>query len=191
MSKAEFRRSIRQIPVQALLDRLGTDWGQPLVDWLSNKSGTWGAFTPLPDELPVAALIPRLSRLTWVYPRATDNGGLDFHQLDKKGWVQGRYTQEPHPGSPKMENAKIEGLLIPALAIDHRGHRLGRGGGYYDRFLNSYSGIKIAVVPSIRFVPEVPIEPHDCVVDAVATESQLIWFREVAVGGNSGLKSQS
>lgn len=176
MSKADFRKAVREIPVQALLSRLDGSWGQPLVEWLAKQSGTWGLFTPLPDELPVAALIPQASHLNWVYPRVSDQGHLDFHQLDSKGWVQGRYTQEPHPGSPKVEKAEIKGLLIPALAIDRFGHRLGRGGGFYDRFLSSFAGVKIAVVPSTRFVPEVPVEPHDIAVDGVATESRLIWF---------------
>lgn len=175
--KTEFRRQVRQIPVQALLDRLDQNWGEPLVKWLAKQSGTWGAFTPLSDELPVVALIPRLSHLTWVYPRATDQGDLEFHQLDAKGWVQGRYTKEPHPGSPLVEKNQIAGLLVPALAIDQKGRRLGRGGGFYDRFLSSYSGMKIGIVPSSRFLKEVPVEPHDCVVDAVATESQLVWLK--------------
>lgn len=176
MSKADLRKAIRELPVQALLSRLGHDWGQPLVDWLEKQSGTWGAYTPLPDELPVEALIPKASHIQWVFPRASDKGSLDFHQLDAKGWVQGRFTKEPHAGSPKVEHTEIAGLLIPAIAIDRFGHRLGRGGGFYDRFLSSYSGVKIAVVPSTRFVPEVPVEPHDVAVDGVATESRLIWF---------------
>lgn len=176
MSKAALRKAIREMPVQALLSRLDATWGQPLVDWLAKQSGTWGTFTPLPDELPVAALIPRTSHLKWVYPRSAGHDDIEFHHVDSKGWVQGRYTKEPHPGSPKVEKSEIAGLLIPAIAIDRFGHRLGRGGGYYDRFLNSYSGVKIAVVPSTRFVPEVPVEPHDIAVDAVSTESKLIWF---------------
>lgn len=76
-----------------------------------------------------------------------------------------------------MEKDRLRGVLVPAMAIDRRGARLGRGGGYYDRFLSSFAGYKIGIVPSVRFLPQVPVETHDQGVDAVATESELVWFR--------------
>lgn len=78
--------------------------------------------------------------------------------------------------------ATVDVVLLPALAVDHRGIRLGQGGGYYDRAL---AGIprwvdggpcRIAVINDAEFIDEVPTEPHDVVVDAVLTPSTLHWF---------------
>lgn len=181
LSKDEFRRQVRQISVNEVLSRLNSSWGQPLIDWLKSRSGIWGAFMPLADELPVSTLTSRLPNLTWVYPRVLPTDAqMVFHQADaadRDRWVQGRYTVEPDPKTPTVSRERIEGLLVPALAIDRKGQRLGRGGGYYDRFLSSFGGVKIGVVPSTRFLSSVPVEPHDLRVDAVATESELIWFK--------------
>lgn len=78
--------------------------------------------------------------------------------------------------------ATVDVVLLPALAVDHRGIRLGQGGGYYDRAL---AGIprwvdggpcRIAVINDAEFIDQVPTEPHDVVVDAVLTPSTLHWF---------------
>jgi 5-formyltetrahydrofolate cyclo-ligase len=60
-------------------------------------------------------------------------------------------------------------VLVPALAVDHSGVRLGKGGGYYDRALSLSTGPVVAVVRDEEFVPSLPAEPHDVRVDAVLT----------------------
>lgn len=64
-------------------------------------------------------------------------------------------------GSESLERASL--VFVPALAIDHRGVRLGRGAGYYDRSLPlaAPSARLIAVVRDAELVPELPAEPHD------------------------------
>lgn len=60
-------------------------------------------------------------------------------------------------------------VLVPALAVDHSGVRLGKGGGYYDRALTLSTGPLVALVRDEEFVPSLPAEPHDVRVDAVLT----------------------
>lgn len=68
-------------------------------------------------------------------------------------------------------------FAVPALAVDHRGYRLGQGGGFYDRAFASFStrprfaGNIYAIINDEEFVPEIPAEPHDLQVDAVITPS--------------------
>ncbi|GAA1261631.1 5-formyltetrahydrofolate cyclo-ligase [Saccharothrix xinjiangensis] len=62
-------------------------------------------------------------------------------------------------------------VLAPALAVDHAGVRLGKGGGYYDRALRLSTGPVVGVVRDEEFVPSLPAEPHDVPVDAVLTPS--------------------
>lgn len=66
-------------------------------------------------------------------------------------------------------------ILVPAVAFDAEGYRLGHGGGYYDRYLSRFSGIALGVSFEARVVECVPREPHDLPVTAVVTECRTIW----------------
>ncbi|PWU12563.1 MAG: 5-formyltetrahydrofolate cyclo-ligase [Bdellovibrio sp.] len=171
-AKADLRRRLKGRDQDRL--HLSPGWENPLAQWLGGQVGSWGAYCSLPDELPVETLLPKAPHLTWVFPRVISD---EIHFFKQSGeWVQGRFTSEPSPDGPLVRPEDLAGLLIPALAIDRRGFRLGRGGGFYDRFLNSFRGVKIGLVPSWRFLPEVPVDPHDCRVDAVFTEQGLSWL---------------
>jgi 5-formyltetrahydrofolate cyclo-ligase len=76
----------------------------------------------------------------------------------------------------------VQAMLIPALAIDHDGVRLGQGGGFYDRTLGGGRPHPpvLAVVFSDEDGIEVPREPHDMAVDAVITETGVRWVRPIA-----------
>jgi len=67
-------------------------------------------------------------------------------------------------------------VIVPGVAFDRKGHRLGFGAGYYDRFLPKLRpGVKkIAVAFEVQLVDSVPAEEHDIRMDAILTEEQLI-----------------
>lgn len=64
-------------------------------------------------------------------------------------------------------------VIVPALAVDHAGHRLGRGAGYYDRALNDVTAPVCAIVFTHELLPEVPHEPHDVPVQMAVTPAGL------------------
>ena len=64
-------------------------------------------------------------------------------------------------------------IFIPALAVDHAGHRLGRGAGYYDRALIGVRTPVCALVFTHELLPEVPHEPHDIPVQMAVTPGGL------------------
>lgn len=71
-------------------------------------------------------------------------------------------------------DAPVDVVLVPGLAADTAGHRLGRGGGFYDRWLaRARPSRVVAVVYDDELVGEVPVEPHDVAVDAVLTPREL------------------
>lgn len=76
-------------------------------------------------------------------------------------------------------------ILVPALAIDEQGYRLGQGGGFYDRALANLAPapLLIGLVFAAEDVTVVPRERHDLPVDAVVTEAGVRW---VTTGGSSG-----
>lgn len=82
----------------------------------------------------------------------------------------------PRLGTERVHTADV--VLLPALAVDGRGMRMGRGGGCYDRVLAALDPavLACALLYEHELVPEVPVEPHDRPVAAVATPSGLTRF---------------
>ena len=71
-------------------------------------------------------------------------------------------------------------VVVPAVAYDRRGHRVGRGKGYYDRLLSSTRAAKVGVGFDFQLLDEeIPSEPHDVAVDMVITESRRIVIRHL------------
>ena len=75
-------------------------------------------------------------------------------------------------------------ILMPGVAFDCRGTRIGYGGGYYDTYLEKHSVcMKSALAYSVQIAPEIPAAPTDIKVDMIVTEEELILcsqdFREI------------
>ena len=69
----------------------------------------------------------------------------------------------------------IDLAVVPGMAFDRRGYRLGRGGGYYDRFLAAFTGISVGL--AARWLETVPVEAHDRPVDYIAYGPELFKAR--------------
>ena len=80
---------------------------------------------------------------------------------------------EPGEDCPPTERDKIDLILVPGLAFDRSGGRLGQGGGYYDRFLAGYPGFTAALCRQALLLDRVPRAGHDLGVDLVVTEAGL------------------
>ena len=76
---------------------------------------------------------------------------------------------------PPVESSALDAIFVPGLAFDHRGGRLGRGGGYYDRFLAGLDpGVpRLGLMFQIQRVDKVPMDPHDQTLPAIITEEGL------------------
>lgn len=79
---------------------------------------------------------------------------------------------EPGPHTRSCAPSEPECYLVPALAFDEKGYRLGRGGGFYDRLLSSLTPetATIGLAFSFQVLPAVPLEPHDRAVQTILTE---------------------
>ena len=101
-----------------------------------------------------------------------DPGPLDWARYDGEDSLAERRWGLLEPvGAPLGTGAVTEAavILVPALAVDRTGVRLGRGAGYYDRSLTGASGEVVGVVYDDEVVGELPAEPHDRRVDWVLT----------------------
>jgi len=141
-----------------------------------------GAYVALPGEADPHLLLQALALkgCTFAFPRVVEKGAaLAFHRW-KPGDVMtsGAYgIAEPRPDWP-IAHPRI--LLVPLLAFDAQGHRLGYGGGYYDRTIATlkHKGPlrTIGVAYAGQEVPELPGEPHDARLDGVVTEEGYVSF---------------
>lgn len=77
---------------------------------------------------------------------------------------------EPSADAPVVEPSEIGLLIVPCLACDRAGTRLGRGGGYYDRFLKRYHGAAVLLCRERMLQDSIPADAHDISVTPVLSE---------------------
>jgi 5-formyltetrahydrofolate cyclo-ligase len=94
---------------------------------------------------------------------------------------------EPRIDLPASAPDAVDFTLVPGLAYDLRGHRLGRGGGYYDRLLARLRPDSTcwALCLQCQLVPSLPVEPHDLPLDGVSTARRSI------IGARQGATERS
>lgn len=78
------------------------------------------------------------------------------------------------PTGKVFEPTELDLIVVPALAIDFQGQRLGRGAGYFDRYLEHYAGPTVGLIYDAEFLPKVPSEAHDAPVSQVVTQSRTV-----------------
>ena len=113
------------------------------------------------------------------YPRVADGTRLSFYPYGgDDGWVRGKYGLLEPRVAPGTEGRKegFDLVVVPGMAFDEKGRRLGKGYGYYDRFLFGIAGTAVTVGLAYlsQMVPEVPVDAWDVPVNVVVTENGVI-----------------
>jgi 5-formyltetrahydrofolate cyclo-ligase len=144
------------------------------------KGTVVGGYHALPDEADPALLLERLVELGChiAFPRVAAKGQpLEFHRVpDGEVLAPGVFgIHEPMDIWPR---ATPQLLLVPLLAFDAAGHRLGYGGGFYDRTIALLKVPAIGIAYAGQEVPALPADDHDMVLNGVLTENGLTRFRE-------------
>jgi 5-formyltetrahydrofolate cyclo-ligase len=90
--------------------------------------------------------------------------------------VGGLGCREPSPLEPEAASPDLDAIVVPALAIDPRGHRIGYGAGYYDRALPRVAppAITIAVAFDFQLLAEIPETAGDVTVDWIVTDERSL-----------------
>lgn len=109
-----------------------------------------------------------------------ENKSLTFHVLSSFSQLESVFFGLYEPIESKTAEVAandIDLLIVPGLAYTPQGFRLGFGGGYYDRFLLSYSGETISLAFDFQVIPEVPVEPHDIPIAKIITNEQVLMIK--------------
>jgi 5-formyltetrahydrofolate cyclo-ligase len=112
--------------------------------------------------------------VTRTWPDRTD---LTLHPYDPDTLERHPYGyRQPRADAPSADPSAIDLVLVPGLAFDRRGARLGYGGGYYDRLLPTLpsEAPRLGVTLAGLVVPTLPTGPHDVAVTHLATEGGVV-----------------
>ena len=144
------------------------------------KPGTIvGAYHAHHGEADPAELLARLVELgmSIAFPRVTARDTvLDFHIVPAGEVLMPGSFGIPEPLAD-WPRAMPQILLVPLLAFDRRGHRLGYGGGFYDRTLAALKVPAFGIAYAGQEVSSLPAEAHDRTLDGIVTEAGLRLFR--------------
>jgi 5-formyltetrahydrofolate cyclo-ligase len=135
-------------------------------------------FSPLPGEpdiwpLLVEALAAGKTCALPQFNASTETYVARRVQNLQKEIITGKFgIREPSPECPKISTTTIELVMVPGVAFDMTGRRLGRGRGYYDRLLQKISGLKVGIAFDGQNVETIPAEAHDARVDYILTPAR-------------------
>jgi 5-formyltetrahydrofolate cyclo-ligase len=137
-------------------------------------------YAPLVDELDVWPLLEKLLKTPTVCALpAFDDMTQSYSARRVKNLEADIFTgkfgvSEPLAGCEEIPLNRFDLVLVPGVAFDFRGNRLGRGRGFYDRILSASSGIKCGVCNDFQLLEKIPTEAHDTKVNFIFTPSRCV-----------------
>ncbi len=137
-------------------------------------------YAPLAEELdvwPLASQALSMGKQLVLLRHQSDGTHYTPHVVTdlERDLVRGPHgIREPRAGCPVFPLNRLDLLLVPGLAFDVRGGRLGRGGGVFDRLLAGAAGVHVGVAFDFQIVDAVPTESHDAKVDCVLTPTRWL-----------------
>lgn len=113
-----------------------------------------------------------------IEPNLRGERGMRFYQVDREEQMQNGFfgIAEPVSSCPAMDGADL--MVMPGVVFDLQCHRIGFGGGFYDRYLASHSiRTVVAVAYDFQVIDAIPYEPTDMSPDLIITESRILRRR--------------
>jgi 5-formyltetrahydrofolate cyclo-ligase len=137
-------------------------------------------FAPLPEELdiwPLLTVALSAAKKVALPLFVAETRTYEVRQiLDPKLDLQvGHFgIREPRSHCAPLPSLRLDLILVPGVAFDSHGRRLGRGKGYYDQLLKGLRGMTCGVAFDQQIVAEIPVEPHDVRLDCILTPTRWI-----------------
>ena len=172
MTKAEWRQWARSRSEQIDWEGAGARIRSGLQKLLSERRpAVVLIYLAMANEVDVEPLVAEQDHHTYLLTRTPSEGPLTVHPYGSRRERHSYGFEQPTPDSPVAEVTDIDIALVPGLAFDTKGARLGRGKGYFDELLGRlHEKMLIGVVPLELVVNELPVEAHDVPVTHLATE---------------------
>ncbi len=151
-----------------------------------DRGKTIAGYWPLGDEIDCRPALSGLAEMGHqiVLPVVAGQGQvLIFRSWAHGDELEGGPFGTSHPGA-KAPVKTPHVILLPLIAFDKTGHRLGYGAGFYDRTLAALRTqgevLAVGVAYDAQEIERVPAGPHDQPMDAVVTDKRTLWFKEPA-----------
>ncbi len=142
------------------------------------QAGTVFAFVGTEREIDTLPLLARMlaDGKAVCLPITEDGERMSVREIrSTQGLVSGKFgILEPPQDAPEVEAEKVDLALVPCSVCDRAKRRIGKGGGYYDRWLASCRAYKAALCPSALVYARVPQFDHDVPMDMVVTEKKVL-----------------
>lgn len=129
-------------------------------------------FCALPDEPPTDCALRRWREVKRVVVPRVEGETMRFFDYDPATMRRGAFgIEEPGPQARECPPREIDLMIVPGVAFTEAGSRLGRGRGYYDRYLaqEGVRALRVGVCYCHQVVAELPAEPHDVMMDQLIT----------------------
>ncbi len=145
------------------------------------RARTVGLYEPMGAEVDTAELarVAVSAGKRVAYPRMTPGERcLAYAECRRDALVGGALrTREPPAGAPQVPLEDLDFVVVPGVAFDARGRRLGRGRGHYDATLAALppGAARVGIAFELQIVADIPEEPHDAPLDAVVTEARILF----------------
>jgi len=138
-----------------------------------NKANTVMVYASLPWEVDTSFIWDYVEKKRLVFPKVV-GGNLRLIVVKSRDELKPGVMNIMEPsGKKEVEPEEIDLVIVPGIAFDFSGYRLGYGGGYYDKLLPKVKGLKVGLVPELFRLPQLPREEHDIPVDVVISESRI------------------
>ncbi len=172
-SKQEIRKkmlALRDSTADTVLSRKNELINQTLISLMQNQVHNIHCFIPMEGEVDIRPFLQHALELDKkvyapesVRPRIMVNRRLKCLQKTKQGIFGTCY-----PDSEEVFNGNFDLIIVPGLAFDYGGGRIGYGAGYYDFFLNKQdSAIKLGIAYDFQIFKELPQDEHDVQIDGL------------------------
>lgn len=173
MGKREIRLSIKQLTL-ALDPKESLEQAENVMRHIGSiiaqrAPRTVALFAPLRDEIPLGELTQRVDCKV-VLPRVKGED-MEFYDYDAEAMAVGAFGISEPQGEVPVAAEEIDLMVVPGVAFTRAGDRLGRGKGYYDRYLSreGFRAYCVGVCYEHQVVDELPVEPHDRRMDKVVS----------------------
>lgn len=181
MQKKQYRKEIKE-KLSLLSEAYRKEASEKIFEFLCGMepfqdAKTIFCFVSTPEEIDTRPII----QYAWeqgkrvAVPRCLEKGQMQACIISKETDLEeGKFgILEPKSGCEVLAPEQIDLIILPCLSCDRKGNRLGYGGGYYDRYLEHYDGVRVLICREKLMLDRVPKEPFDQKPHFLITEKGL------------------